>query len=454
MSSISLDFDTLQVVATNVQMSGLLMKKSLGKKTSKHAQKWQRRFFIAKDGFLLYYAESEKRAFESQHHFNIHPKGVIPLGGCQVTKTIEGSQKFAIRISHPHFLGEIIVAAENEEKHICWLQALTDSGKVTWKNTQLGESLVEQLELKSQQAAQEKQAAIDKLNAYASILEQEKEQKEELERLASHLEQDKKYIQEVLYCHRRANEIAEQDLKATTFVMNQIKEENSKLHEKALTLQTDLKDICRKSKDAATKLEKKERLVKQLVEEKTTLEAAFARFFRDLVTPEEQSKALEQTKLTIEVELHKEAEAAKKLKEKVRIITDTALALQTDLKRVEQVKLWSLSELDKERTRRIKTERGLLLAEESLKRLERTTKESGVHIALQVENDVKILREFFDDCKVQPEAHKATVMRDAVGAKEEYESNAKSDDVGTKAEYESNAKSDEDGHQPEARDAK
>ena len=32
------------------------------------------RFFIAKDGFLLYYAESEMKAFESKHHFNIHPK--------------------------------------------------------------------------------------------------------------------------------------------------------------------------------------------------------------------------------------------------------------------------------------------------------------------------------------------------------------------------------------------
>ena len=123
-SSSSSDHDTLEVDASNIQMSGLLMKKPFGRKSSK--QKWQKRwevqhtasvrelaaphvhlprthmhvhylphasgtmhdentreyvvhisffrFFIAKDGFLLYYGESEMKAFESKHHFNIHPK--------------------------------------------------------------------------------------------------------------------------------------------------------------------------------------------------------------------------------------------------------------------------------------------------------------------------------------------------------------------------------------------
>ena len=32
------------------------------------------RFFIIKDGFLLYYPENEKKDFEKKQHFNIHPK--------------------------------------------------------------------------------------------------------------------------------------------------------------------------------------------------------------------------------------------------------------------------------------------------------------------------------------------------------------------------------------------
>ena len=421
-----IDDDTLQVDATNVQMSGLLMKKPFGKKTSKQAQKWKRRFFIAKDGFFLYYPESEMKVFESQHHLNIHPKGVIPLAGCQATETIDGSQKFAIRISHPHFQGEITVGAENEEECRRWIEALTDAGKVTWKNAQFGESVVQQLELKSRQVGQEKQAAIDQLNAKASILEQEKVQKEELKRLASQLEQEKKDIEEATENLREAKAIAEQELKAINGILYQIKEEKSKLREKAQTLQTDLEDICRKSKDAAAQLEERDRRVKQLEEEKTALETSSSRLFWDMMTLEERSKALEQEKLTIEEELHKEAEAAKMLKEKVRIITDNTLALRMDLKRAEQVKQWSLSEMEKEKTRRIKNERRLLLAEESLKRLDRAMKESGVHIDLQIQNDVKDLRKFFEDCiaEVQFEAHKATIMRDALRAKADYQSTA------------------------------
>ena len=32
------------------------------------------RFFIVKEGFLLYYPESAYKAFERSHHFDIHPK--------------------------------------------------------------------------------------------------------------------------------------------------------------------------------------------------------------------------------------------------------------------------------------------------------------------------------------------------------------------------------------------
>lgn len=40
------------------------------------------RFFIIKDSFLLYYAESEKRNFETNRFFNIHPKVRISCCFC------------------------------------------------------------------------------------------------------------------------------------------------------------------------------------------------------------------------------------------------------------------------------------------------------------------------------------------------------------------------------------
>lgn len=44
------------------------------------------RFFIIKESFLLYYSESEKKSFETNKYFNIHPKvrGTLPratMGG-------------------------------------------------------------------------------------------------------------------------------------------------------------------------------------------------------------------------------------------------------------------------------------------------------------------------------------------------------------------------------------
>lgn len=88
-----------------------------------------KRFFVIKDSFLLYYAESEKRSFESSRIFNIHPKvnwplllsprprpgevlahvvllsnqGVIPLGGCVVSATEDMGMPFGLVISLEDF---------------------------------------------------------------------------------------------------------------------------------------------------------------------------------------------------------------------------------------------------------------------------------------------------------------------------------------------------------------
>ena len=50
------------------------------------------------------------------------------------------------------------------------------------------------------------------------------------------------------------------------------------------------------------------------------------------------------------------------------------------------------SKWKEERQRRIRTEKRLRLAEDSLKRLDRALKESGVQIDIQIETDVKHLK--------------------------------------------------------------
>ena len=358
-SHVHFEHDKLRVYATNIQLAGLLMKKQFGKKTFR---KWQRKFFIVMDGFLLYYTESEMRSFESKHLFNIHPKGVIPLVGSQVTQTAEGSRKFAIRISSPHFEEDMTVAAENEEDCRRWFKILTDAGKVTRSNAQLG--------VMSQQVAQEK------------------EQKVELVRMVFQLEQEKEAIEESANNLREEKESAEMKLKATISVMDLIKEEKSKLHERALSLQSDLAGVYKRSKETAAQLEDKERLTRRLEEENKSYEDTSSHLFWDFVALEQRSKTLEREKLSVEEKLRKEAEAAENLKNEMKEISDTAHDLQTNLLKAEHAKLLSMSELEKERKRRVKTERTLLLAEDSLKRLARAMKQSGVNVDLKLESFV------------------------------------------------------------------
>jgi hypothetical protein len=62
------------------------------------------RFFVVKEGFLLYYSESEKKVFDKKGYFNIHPKGVIPVGGCIIQASTELGQDYVIRITSDSFV--------------------------------------------------------------------------------------------------------------------------------------------------------------------------------------------------------------------------------------------------------------------------------------------------------------------------------------------------------------
>uniref|UniRef100_A0A3B4BZ16 PH domain-containing protein n=1 Tax=Pygocentrus nattereri TaxID=42514 RepID=A0A3B4BZ16_PYGNA len=187
------DSDVLDI-STKVQLHGVLWKRPFGRPSAK----WSRRFFIIKDSFLLYYAESEKKNFETNKYFNIHPKGVIPLGGCVVEAKEDQGMPFAMAINHEDFTGEIVLAAESESEQSQWLEMLQESGKVTWKNAQLGEAMIESLEAQGLQLAKEKQEYLDKLMEETEELSLQREQKAELERLNQVLEEEKQKFEEVV----------------------------------------------------------------------------------------------------------------------------------------------------------------------------------------------------------------------------------------------------------------
>ncbi|KAM7403583.1 hypothetical protein PAMA_004167 [Pampus argenteus] len=133
-------------ISTKVQLHGVLWKRPFGRPSAKWSRRLidflllslsslVQRFFIIKDSFLLYYAENEKRNFETNRYFNIHPKGVIPLGGCVVSANEELGMPFAVEINLEDFSGTIALAAESEDEQIQWIEMLQDSGKVDLDGT-------------------------------------------------------------------------------------------------------------------------------------------------------------------------------------------------------------------------------------------------------------------------------------------------------------------------------
>jgi hypothetical protein len=108
-------------------------------------EKWQKRFFVAKDGYLIYYMTGSL----TQTFFDTKPKGIIPLGGCKVELTPRGPSKgkFGLKITHPDFMAGkmLILAAEKEDDQKAWEQALTDCSRVTLENAMLGDAHIEKL---------------------------------------------------------------------------------------------------------------------------------------------------------------------------------------------------------------------------------------------------------------------------------------------------------------------
>ena len=49
-----------------------------------------------------------------------HPKGVIPLGGCDVAKASDAKYPHILEVTHPSFgARKLIMAAESEEEQVC-----------------------------------------------------------------------------------------------------------------------------------------------------------------------------------------------------------------------------------------------------------------------------------------------------------------------------------------------
>jgi hypothetical protein len=88
---------------------------------------WTERYFVLKDGFLLYYPERKTPMVQ----FDMHAKGCVPLDGVEIETVRAGPSKnmqAAIRIAHPSFGNKsFLICAHTDEERDKWLTALQNS---------------------------------------------------------------------------------------------------------------------------------------------------------------------------------------------------------------------------------------------------------------------------------------------------------------------------------------
>ncbi|XP_077416197.1 pleckstrin homology domain-containing family D member 1 isoform X2 [Vanacampus margaritifer] len=366
-------------ISAKVQLHGILWKRPFGRPSAK----WSRRFFVIKDSFLLYYAESEKRSFESSRIFNIHPKGVIPLGGCVVTPTEDMGMPFGLVISLEDFSGTIVVAAESEEEQLHWMEMLQDSGKVTWKNAQLGEAMIESLEAQGLQLAKEKQEYLDKLMEETEELTLQRAQREELERLNQVLEEEKMKYEEVVMELKAEQEQIKLDLDGTTQSLRGVESEKEELSGLTVMLQKSIEQLSQEKRRTLKLLEAKEEEEEEEEEEKvgdeeeeeevveSRKELGNLDLLQDLHHIEEQMKLLLKEKEQADEKLRENQQRAEVLQQEREFYSSQSNTLQQSLSQLTADKQQTEAELQAEMESRMELEKRLKQAEEALQDLEK-----------------------------------------------------------------------------------
>ncbi|XP_044023417.1 pleckstrin homology domain-containing family D member 1 isoform X1 [Siniperca chuatsi] len=410
-------------ISTKVQLHGVLWKRPFGRPSAK----WSRRFFIIKDSFLLYYAESEKRNFETNRYFNIHPKGVIPLGGCVVSANENMGMPFAIVVNLEDFTGTIVLAAESEEEQVQWTEMLQESGKVTWKNSQLGEAMIESLEAQGLQLAKEKQEYLDKLMEETEELSHQRAQREELERLNQVLEEEKMKFEEVVLELKAEQEHIKLDLDGTAQSLKGVESEKEELSSLTIMLQKSIEELSQEKQRTLELLGVKEPEEK---EAETAGESSACRksedgegpgdldLLQDLRHIEEQMKILLKEKEQADDKLREKEQRAKVLQQEREYYSSQARTLQQSLSQLTVDKQQTEAELKAEIESRVELEKRLKQAEEALQDLEKglesldRTKERDE----KMKGDVTQLRRFFEECicAAEIEAKLPAIMKNAV----------------------------------------
>ena len=410
-------------IDARVQLSGYLYKQPFGHKS----KRWQRRFFVIKEGFLLYYSESEGRTFEKSNLFNIHPKGVIPLGGCSVSRVEVPGHRNSISIHHENFYGGAVVMATNDKKaQEMWVDKITASSRVTWKNSALGAKLVQDFTQHTHDLIEDKQKFIEKLDQEMETLAGERERKGELEELSKRLSEEKTKLEEHANQFRVEKDVSEAELEEAMNKVKLLDKEREKLQLDHQNLQSMLQVVEGEKEESAKELERNLAMSEALRSEKEELMKKTEILNQDLTEMEARSNTISEGKKKMERELSLHVKEASKLQNEADNYRKHYTELESHIKELSDDKLAAETKYITEHKSRIMSDKRLRQAEAAVKRLDQALKDRGITIDIQLDTDIKGLIGFFEEVIEEAtfEKNKLDIMRSAVTARQEFEHGA------------------------------
>ncbi|XP_052275036.1 pleckstrin homology domain-containing family D member 1-like isoform X2 [Dreissena polymorpha] len=398
---------------TRIQIHGTLWKKSA-------QSKWMKRLVVVRDGWLLYYPETERKEVPRRQFFNIHPKAALPLGTCVVTQSKEMGQHYAFTIESGEIEGPLTLAAENEFERDKWLDVLEKSKRITYANQQLSHDLIRQLEEHGQVMAKQRQDYFDRLQSEVQELAGEKEKTWELERLNEELEKEKMKMEAFNEEMKSEYEKVKRELEEMVGMMKSLDTERNELYDNLKHQEEDLKVLATEKETILSSLKKQESVTEQLSNEKQETEERMRKKLADI---EEQTSHLLEEKAEAEMRLEENERRAQELEEEKQMYNEQAQELQSTIKDLTVQKEMTEAELKDEIMARMDAERRLQEAEKSLHRLgvqvemETPNIETGVKEQMVV--NVNKLKEFFEnlaqEAKVDPD--KPVVIKNAIHAR-------------------------------------
>ncbi|VDN07646.1 unnamed protein product [Thelazia callipaeda] len=400
-----------------VQHYGIMLKQS---KRKNRTAKWNKRFFILKECFLVYYKVSEKKTFQKRKRMNLHPKGVVPLVGCSVVAGQDHGHKNCLLITHTQFKSAIIVCAPDSKTQESWLAALRDATKM--QNTISWEKLVEDLESHGVLLSEEKKMYEEKLLAEAKARQEEHSRYLCLERAKDELEKERERLIRMTKKLRDDLQSVKNELKITNETKKTLEQEKISLNAKTEHLVSNMQSLnLEKSKieeQVSSIIKEREKFLL----ENQNLSTTACQLKNRLMEIETKTNCILAEKERVEAMLRLNEKKTIDLEKEREYYNNQTMELLNSLREVSEQRDMTEAELKDEVLARIGAEKQLQAAEKALEHLETALKLTGAQMSELQEHimpDVHKLREFFEQCaeEAKMDANRPIIMRNALHAR-------------------------------------